>query len=165
MPTLASKRNADGTLVNGKRNAERNADSLPANDQRNAGRRAMTSAERQRRYRDKKRGGPPLGRWHGHATAQQLAPPHLGRTSVFMGRWIIKHAPDLCDHQTGQIDFGEYRTLTACYRGLKKERMRAAKAFFDKTDGDAMLALGYTLVESRSGHCFVFQWVKGTEQE
>ena len=52
----------------------------------------MTGAERQKRYRDKKRGGPPVGRWGGHlshATFAKLA--HVGRTFYWMLGWMLLH--------------------------------------------------------------------------
>jgi hypothetical protein len=141
--------------------SERNADGTPVNDHRNAGGEATTNAGRQRRYRDRKRGGPPRGRWCGHKTAQQFAPAGWRRTKVFMGLWIIRHAPDLFDPRTGQIDCGEHRTVTALYKALRVERMRAAAMFFRETNGEKMVAQGCRLVEARHDHRFVFRWVKG----
>jgi len=159
----APKRDADSTLVDAQRNETgHNCDRSPADDHRNAGKKALTNAERQRRYRNKKRGGPPLGRWHGHASIQRLLASHgLKRTMAFMGQWIIRLAPDRFDSSTGRFDYGEYGSLTALYRGLKRERLEAAAAFCQRTNGDYWLARGWTLLDCprRNGR-FAFRWAK-----
>jgi hypothetical protein len=55
---------------------------------------AMTNAERQRRYRDKKRGGPPQRQCAGSLTEAAKA-AGLKRTTLWMLLWINKHAPDV----------------------------------------------------------------------
>jgi hypothetical protein len=77
-----------------------------------------------------------------------------------MGLWIFKHAPDCYNPQTGQFDYGEYRTLTGLYNGLKKELLCAAQTFVQETNAEDMLARGYVLVTLRRDRRFVCQWVK-----
>jgi hypothetical protein len=56
---------------------------------------AKSNAERQKAYRDRKRGGPPKGRWHGHETAAREA-AELGdsRTVWYMKLWLYDHVDE-----------------------------------------------------------------------
>ena len=55
----------------------------------------MTNAERQKRYRDKQRGGPPVGRWAGHVSREVRAVAHdTSRSIIMMSKWILRHAPE-----------------------------------------------------------------------
>jgi hypothetical protein len=95
----------------------RNADSSQMNDSRNA----MTNAERQRRYRDKRRGGPPVGRWPNGAVVARIAKAqNVSRTMIYMAGWIVKHAPDVAP----LIEAGKIR-LTPTYKRLRREYDRA----------------------------------------
>lgn len=111
----------------------------------------MTNAERQKRYRDKKRGGPPVGRWSDHLSVPKLAESlKVGRTSIFMAAWIRKHAPDVAaDLQADRAK------VTPSYKRLRGEYdlglVRALQAREDQ--GNAQL-----VVYRKDGQ-FVFEWV------
>ena len=92
---------------------KRNDDSSPVNDRRNG---PMTNAERQKRYRDRKRGGPPKGRWAGYETLADIARLTGGsRTVVFMANWLVNHAMDAAD----KVRIGELK-ITPTYRRLRR---------------------------------------------
>lgn len=113
----------------------------------------MTNAERQKRYRDKKRGGPVEGRWSvGHLTvADQAKLVQVGRTSVFMAMWISKYAPDAAQGLTA----GTLK-VTPTYKRLKCEYdAGVVEAIARKVSTD-----GERLVSSRRDGQFVFHWVK-----
>jgi hypothetical protein len=81
----------------------------------------MTNAERQKRYRDKKRGGLARERRPGGMTDAELAKTlHVSVSMLRMARWIIAHAPDVVP----AIEAGEL-TVTAEYRRLNDELDRA----------------------------------------
>src|SRR5262249_36569965 len=98
----------------------------------------MTNAERQKRHRDKGRGGPPAGGGPpGYLSVGKRAKAlDVGRTLMFMSQWILQHAPDVAD----RIESGELRT-TPTYTRLRNEYVmcvaRALEARRD--DGDARL--------------------------
>src|SRR5262245_52778311 len=112
----------------------------------------MTNAERQKRYRDKQRGGPPLGRWHGHTATSKIAKAlNASRTMFYMGQWIAGHAPDMAS----KIETGEAK-VTPIYNRLRIQYIMAlARASQKRPDGE-----GYQLVERRRNGKFVFKWVK-----
>lgn len=108
----------------------------------------MTNAERQKRYRDKKRGGPPVGRWGGRVPVKTAAEVYkVGRTLIFMSSWIAKHAPDVSD----EIRAGRAR-VTPAYKRLRAEYMMGlARAVQDAPKGASFF------VTRRDGR-FVFEW-------
>ena len=84
----------------------------------------LTNAERQRRYRDRKRGSPPVGRWQGHTPAAALAKSQgIGRSILFMASWLQRFAPDLIP----QLERGELKVTWAYYRRRSQLAMQAAK--------------------------------------
>jgi hypothetical protein len=88
----------------------RNADSLPVN--------AHSNAARQKRYRDRKRGGPPVGRWNGHVSmAMRAKAVGVSRTMLFMAGWIRRNAGSeiVADIKAGKLP------LAATYRRLRRE--------------------------------------------
>lgn len=100
------------------------------NDQRNG---TMTNAERQKRYRDRKRGGPPRGRWTGHiSVASRAKALSVSRTMIFMARWIAEHAPDVATQiERGELKVGpEYRRLKAERGELKKFDAKSSANWF-----------------------------------
>ncbi len=102
----------------------------------------MTNAERQKRYRDKKRGAPVEGRWPaGHISKPAIAElMQLSRTLVCMASWIKKHAPDVApDLQAGRLK------TTPTYKRLKAEYDAGVVAAIAGHDGRA----GEHLVSSR----------------
>ena len=131
-------RNGDSILVNGKRNGP------------------MTNAERQRRYRDRKRGGPPKGRWAGHLSADKMTEDlAISRSMIFMGRWITKWAPEYED----QIMAKKIK-VTPLYRRLRKEFViKFNKAVTERPDGD------YRLTCQMVDGAFVFEWVPDDDKE
>lgn len=69
---------------------ERNVESSPVN--------AQSNATRQKAYRDRQRGGPPVGRWpdgawRGNSVRQACETVGIGRTSLYMYKWLKRHAP------------------------------------------------------------------------
>jgi hypothetical protein len=79
---------------------------------------SASNAERQKKYRDKKRGGAPHGRWpKQHLSAEILAATGgVSRTMIFMMSWVMRHAPEY------QLDLAENRVkLTPLYRRLRGE--------------------------------------------
>ena len=126
---------------------KRNDDSSPANDKRNG---SMTNAERQKRYRDKKRGGPPKGRWAGHLTVAEIAQrAGVSRTKIFMCSWIKKNAPEYFDGiKDGEIKIGPL------YRQLKDEYDAGIfKAVCERPSGNNRL------VCRRVDGAFEFEWI------
>lgn len=121
---------------------------------------AMSNAERQRQYRNRKRGGPPVGRWAGHLAKRKIAEAyHISRTLLVYSGWIAKHAPELVQ----DLEAGRAR-VTPTYRALKpKYDAGIARAVRD-SDVTRMQALGYTLHgEYRDGD-FEFWWVHPTKR-
>jgi hypothetical protein len=112
----------------------------------------MTNAERQKRYRDRKRGGPPVGRWAGGVSVAFAAKEmDVGRTIVFMNRWIDRHAPDIVP-----ILLAGGAKTTPTYNRLRAEyNAGILAAFRAKPDHD-----GFRLTESRKNGKFVFRWVR-----
>lgn len=102
--------------------APRNGDSPFVDGQRNV---PLTAAERQRRYRDRKRGGPAKGRWAGHVSAKVFASQWaISRSTLFMSQRIRKLSPDL----TKEVEGGRMRVGRA-YRILRLAiRMEAEEA-------------------------------------
>jgi hypothetical protein len=81
-------------------------------------RRYSSNAERQRAYRNRKRGGQPVGRWPGRSTADMAKQAGLGRTTAFMFNWLSKHAPDaLSDFYAGRAK------ISTAYRRLRKQML------------------------------------------
>lgn len=112
----------------------------------------MTNAERQKRYRDKKRGGPPKGPWGGSPSVASIAEAAgIGRTIIFMVKWIDRHAPDV----TPELKAGSLKA-TPTYKRLRREyEMGIANALSDQhATEDAQL-----MVSRRHGR-FVFEWLK-----
>ncbi len=128
--------------------ADRNADSSPVNDKRNG---PMTNAERQKRYRDKLRGGPPQGRWAGHtSTAKRGEAIRISRTMIFMCSWVCKHAPEY----EGQFAAGKTK-VSPLYRRLKHEYDAKLFKALCKRPSD-----GATLLYRRENGEFVFEWIE-----
>src|SRR5437870_2773322 len=106
----------------------RNAERPLENNHRNG---AMSNAERQRRYRDRNRGGPPKGRWAGHQSletqAQASLPQRLSRSSVYMLRWITGHAPDVLPALFADLNDAESRRSRRRGSGIRPiyDRLRA----------------------------------------
>ncbi len=127
---------------------ERNDDSSPVNDKRNG---PMTNAERQRRYRDKRRGGPPAGRWADLTSAAKHGEVYkISRTMIFMCSWVCKHAPEYEE----QFAAGKTK-VSPVYRRLKREYDVALfKALDERPSDDAHL------VCRRENGEFVFEWIK-----
>jgi len=97
-----------------------NGESPLVDCQRNA---PLTNAERQRRYRDHKRGGPPVGRWHDHVSVAAVAKSQgIGRSLLFMASWLQRFAPDLIP----QLERGELKVTQAYYRRRDQLAMQAA---------------------------------------
>jgi hypothetical protein len=116
---------------------------------------ALTNAERQKGYRDRKRGGPPAGRWAGRSSLAKIARSvGTSRTRLFMIRWISAHAPEVLDQTVNRGEPG--LKITPTYYRLKAEYeagiLRTAK---ERPAGDVRL------VESRQDGQFVFNWVRG----
>ncbi len=129
--------------------AERNADSSPVNDHRNG---PMTNAERQKRYRDKLRGGPPVGRWACHLSVAKAAQIQgIGRTMIFMAGWISKYAPEYEE----QIISGKIKALTPLYHRLKSEYEAKLFKALNVRPSD-----GATLFFRREDDEFVFEWTE-----
>ena len=60
----------------------------------------MTNAERQRAFRDRRRGGPAVGRWdygpdHAEFMRKTLERLHICAETYRRVRWVTKHYPDL----------------------------------------------------------------------
>jgi hypothetical protein len=82
---------------------------------------AMTNAERQKRYRDRKRCGPLVGRWHGHRTAKQFGAENptgerVGRSMVFMIAWLQRHLS-----REDFLALVAKEKVTPLYRRLKRQ--------------------------------------------
>jgi hypothetical protein len=118
---------------------------------------AMTNAERQKKYRDRKRGSPPVGRWpKEHLPVEIVAKvSHVGRTSVFMASWVGKHAPEC------QLDLAEGRAkMTPLYRRLRREYLAGIAAALEKATAKQRALEGWTLTERHKDGHFVFEWVR-----
>jgi hypothetical protein len=113
----------------------------------------MTNAERQKRYRNRQRGGPPLGRWGGRLSIGQAAKAvGCSRTILFMIRWIDKYAKDVMP----QLDHPKAR-VTPAYKRLRAEYDAGfLKAYLGRKDHR-----GVRLVSLRRDGRFVFKWVAG----
>jgi hypothetical protein len=102
-----------------------NADNSPVN--------AQSNAARQKAYRDRKRGGPSVGRWpvmqtwDGKTTTAPKAcidkyvcdTTGIGRTTLYMTKWLAKHAPAGVWEQ-----LNEHRSklkVAPAYRALKRQ--------------------------------------------
>ena len=101
------KRNDDSPLVDAKRNTP------------------VTNAERQRRYRDRKRGGPSCGRWPlGYVTIAQTARLQgVSRSMLFMARWLRMYAPDVIP----KVESGELKVTPIYQRRRSQLAMQIAK--------------------------------------
>ena len=127
---------------------ECNGDRSPVNGKGNG---PMTNAERQRRYRDKLRGSPPLGRWAGHTSRAAVAKGHkIGRTILFMSAWILEYAPDCA----GPMEAGTAKA-TPTYRRLKAEYDIGLFKALGERPSD-----GATLHYRRENGEFVFEWIE-----
>jgi hypothetical protein len=144
---------------------ERNADRSPEDAQRNGNCRPLTNAERQQRYRDRKRGGPPQGRWAGYVTLQRTL--GISRSSAHMARWIYRHAPDeyarLCIvmnrlHGSRRKGLG----IKPLYRRLRAEITEAlTRAVRTPTDEEFHeRRRSCRLVPRRQDGRFVFEWIR-----
>ena len=112
----------------------------------------MTNAERQKRYRDRKRGGPPAGRWAGHTSLTKVAKSsQLGRTTLWMLGWISRHAPDL----EPALAADEIK-IAPTYRRLRREYLEAVT----QADATRPRGAGYRLTMSRRNGHFVVKWVR-----
>lgn len=113
-----------------------------------------SNAERQRQYRDRQRGGPPKGRWHGHTKAADIArSQHVSRASLFMAEWILKHAPDVVP----DCDAGKVK-ITPTYRRLRQEYIMALARAMEKYGNRPLVCV-------RKNGRFVFKLAKkGTKQ-
>ena len=79
---------------------------------------AKTSAERQREYRDRKRGGPAAGRWAGHTTAAEIVQQYGGsRTGLSMAQLVKRYRPDLFE----RVQSGDLK-LAVAYKLANRER-------------------------------------------
>jgi hypothetical protein len=118
---------------------------------------AMTNAERQKRHRDKRRGCPREGRWPaGYLSVDRLAKVQgVGRTTIFMAKWILRHAPDVAP----RLDAGEL-SVAPTYRRLRNEYvMGAARAVKARPDDNEA-----RLEETRRNGKFVFKWVSSPKR-
>ncbi len=95
------------------------------------GDRPMTPAERQRKYRDRLRGGPPVGRWpEGHMTMEELARRSgISRTLLYMARQVREWRPDLYEQmRKGELAvtraylFARHARVTARRKERRRER-------------------------------------------
>ena len=109
---------------------ERNADSPSVDSHRNG---PMSNAERQRRYRDHQRGGPAVGRWHGHVPAERTAAGWgISRAMLFMASFVLDHAPEL----EAEIMAGTLR-LTRAYKLVRRQHdMAVVKMARQRLAGD-----------------------------
>jgi len=115
---------------------------------------AMSNAERQKRYRDRKRGGPPRGRWYGHGPVlnakQHFAVHGCSRTTLFMGRWLWEHAPDAAEDI---LDGSSEAKVSPTYRKLRRE----FEAGVVKAISEGVLE-GHVLTFRRENGKFIFEW-------
>jgi hypothetical protein len=84
----------------------------------------MTNAERQRRYRDKKRGGPPVGRWPDGAYMPKVlgdirGTTGWGKSQWYMAKWICDHFPEVLKTLGSGRDARE--SVSHAYHRLKGE--------------------------------------------
>ena len=109
---------------------ERNADSPSVDCQRNG---PLSNAERQRRYRDRRRGGPPVGRWDGHMSVKAtLAVFPVGRSFYYMTRWLRKYAPEVIP----DLEAGKAK-ITPTYQRVRHEHELAYfRALIAERDAD-----------------------------
>lgn len=131
--------------------AKSNADRPKLDDSRNG---SMTNAERQRRYRDRKRGGPPRGRWAGHLPAFLLAKSQgTSRSYMYYASWILDHASDVAD----AIEAGD-GNLAVAYERLRREyESGLMKSLRSRPSDDARLFC------RRENGEFVFEWIEDDE--
>jgi hypothetical protein len=128
--------------------AQRNGNGSQVNDKRNG---PMTNAERQRRYRDRSRGCPPVGRWAYHtATAKIAAEYKISRTMIFMSAWIKNHAPEYCDALVAGSG-----TVSKIYREQKPKFDAGLFRAISKDPKD-----GSRLTWHRVDGEFFFKWIK-----
>lgn len=127
---------------------ERNGDSSKINDSSNA---PMTSAERQRRYRDRRRGGPPRGRWpEGYVPVGVTAKlAGTNRSYAFYAAWMEKHAPDAL----GEV-LARKLKIAPIYERLRREYDRGIIVAVGQPHGETD-----ELVTYRDDGHFVFDWV------
>jgi hypothetical protein len=116
---------------------------------------AMSGAERQKRYRDKKRGGPPRGRWAGHTKVVDAQGPDWRgrrhkRTWAFMQKWLAAHAPGVpLDHK-----------ITTSYETLRDLWVRAYNAAWDGATEAQREGRRWDLRERFEDGDFRFEWVR-----
>ena len=116
---------------------------------------AMTNAERQKRYRDRKRGGPPRGRWgdHGWTQAQLAAGLGIGRTMVCMVHWLGE-----CGalEELRKIEAGRGK-VTPIYKRLRADYERGlCRALLHEIPGRVLTC-------RREDGAFLFEWVDPEE--
>jgi len=137
----------------------RNGECPLVDEQSNGAKKALTNAERQRRHRNKRRGGPPVGRWPDGATIGKLRKSlcqrlEWSRTMYYMAQWIIRHAPDV----EADVEADKVR-ITPAYNRLKREMFVGFARFLALGDKSGE---GYELKVSRRGGRFHFAWRKRT---
>ena len=119
---------------------------------------ALSAAERQRRFRDRKRGGPPLGRWHGHESlAEQAAAIGCSRTTVFRLKWLFTNAPEAAERAAAGVE-----KITPLYYRLRREYDEALIRFVetDSAECASRFAEGFRLAPRYTDGQFMFQWVR-----
>ena len=87
----------------------------------------MTNAERQRRYRDKKRGGPSVGRWpdgpwQGKAVIKICSHIGMSKSNWYMLKWLGLHFPDVVKTLGNRGDGRE--SVSHAYRRIKADLVR-----------------------------------------
>lgn len=114
---------------------------------------ALSDAERQKRCREKKRGGPPVGRWAGHISLAKIAAAvGIKKSTLAMLRWIERHAPDVLPGLDGAWKPAPmYRKLKTEYDGVV---FRAWWARHTEGHTDRLV------VERENGR-FVARWISG----
>jgi hypothetical protein len=118
----------------------------------------QSNAERQKRWRDRNRGGAPVGRWpEGYVSvARQAKVFQVGRTLMFMSRWILKHAPEF----EAPILSGEIKRVTPLYRKLKRDYDLGIFRALQGATSDQAAGNGWSLTEGRQDGHFTFRWVR-----
>ena len=80
---------------------------------------ALTNAERQRSYRDRKRGGPPRHRLNLGREAKDFG---VSRTWYYMFRWVIDRYPELMGQLVRRNERRAGLLITPTYKRLKAKK-------------------------------------------
>jgi len=128
----------------------------------------MTNAERQKRYRDRKRGGPPVGRWlAGYKSVETTvaeekklwSEPGMGRTMVFMLLWLKRMAPAV-ERDADKVRISTtYKRLRAVYKANLRKAVNEATANQRAFDGWSLRVKPYD-----PEHGFVIYWVRQAKE-